>query len=325
MGRPIRLGVARLGAILLIACGSEPPRYQHGWSLGPALPEPVQELHAAVLHGSIFVAGGIAAGNAVSRRAYRLDSAATRWTRIADLPAPRHHMPLAVVGESLYAIGGYGPSGFDAIATFWMYDVRADRWVERAGLPTPAGASAAGAVGGRLFVVGGTGGGNRLLDTTLVYDPGLDRWSAAAPLPTPRDHLAAVVLGDRLYAIGGRPLDPDRNFATVERYDPAADRWETLASMPTPRGGLAAAVVGGRIHVIGGETSRSVFHEHEIWDPAAGAWHAGAPLPTGRHGLAAAVVGERLYVMGGGPRAGLAQTPVVEVFGGPPATPPSPR
>ncbi|HEU5042062.1 MAG TPA: kelch repeat-containing protein, partial [Gemmatimonadales bacterium] len=232
-----------------------------------------------------------------------------------------------VAGDSLYAVGGFGPGGFDAVATVWVYQPGADHWAERPPLPAPRGASAIGVIEGRLSVVGGAGAGTRLLDSTAIFDPAARRWSSAAPIPTPRDHLAAVVLDGRLYAVGGRPLDPDRNFAAVERYDPRTDRWTRLADMPTARGGLAAAVVGGAIHVVGGETSRRVFTEHEIWRSADSVWRTGPPLPTGRHGLAAATVGGRMYVIGGGPRAGLARTTVVELFdqGGGAVTPPSRR
>lgn len=300
--------------LCLVACASGPTRDGDGWTEGPALPVAIQEHHAAVLDGSIYVAGGIAAGNAVTVWAHRLDPGASAWTRIADLPAPRHHMPLAAAGDSLYAIGGFGPAGFQPVATFWVYDVAGDRWLARPPLPEPRGASAAAVVGGRIVVVGGAGTGNALLDSTLIYDPAAGRWFRAAPIPTPRDHLAAAAVGGAVYAIGGRPLDPDRNFDVVERFDPATGTWTAAPPMPTARGGLAAAALGGAIHVFGGETSRRVFEEHEVLDLAAGRWEERAPLPTARHGLAAAAVGGRIFVIGGGPRAGLAQTAVVEVF-----------
>src|SRR5689334_20553590 len=85
-----------------------------GWSRGPVLPEPIQENHAAVLHGRIYTAGGFHRGGAVSSAVYRLDPVAGRWDEVAKLPAGRHHMPLAVVGDSLYAVGGLGPDGFGA-------------------------------------------------------------------------------------------------------------------------------------------------------------------------------------------------------------------
>src|SRR5580765_897556 len=111
------------------------PEYGQGWTRGPALPEAIQEIHAAVLHGRVYIAGGFHAGNAVSAAFYRLDTASGRWERVAKLPEARHHMPLAVVGDSLYAIGGLGPNGMTAVATLWLYDERNDRWMERAPLP----------------------------------------------------------------------------------------------------------------------------------------------------------------------------------------------
>jgi N-acetylneuraminic acid mutarotase len=278
----------------------------------------VQELHGTSLHGRIYVAGGIRQGNAVTAAVLRLDPAGIAWVRVADLPAPRHHMPLVATTDSLYAVGGFDQTGMVPVTTFWLYHEASDRWLARAPLPEPRGASAAGAIEGRIVVVGGVGPRGVLLDSIVTYDPANDRWIRGAPIPTPRDHLAAVVVDDALYAVGGRPLDPDRNFDRLERYDPGTASWITLPPMPTARGGIAAVARDGRIHVLGGETSRLVFAEHEIYDVAAGRWSSAPPLPTPRHGLAAAARNGRLYVIGGGPKAGLAQTEVVEIFDAPP-------
>jgi N-acetylneuraminic acid mutarotase len=65
---------------------------------------------------------------------------------------------------------------------------------------------------------------------------------------------------------------------------------------------------------VGGEGRAEVFAAHEVYNPAADRWTTVAPLPTARHGLAVAAVNGKLYTIGGGPRAGYAQTDVVEVF-----------
>lgn len=310
---PVRGMLAALVLAATVGCGSSGPRFKDGWTRGPSLPEPIQELQAGVLRGRIFVAGGIRAGRTVSAAVYRLDPASGRWDRVADLPEGRHHMPLAVLDDSLYAIGGLGPRGFDPVSTVWVYDETADRWLPRAPLPEPRGASAAVATGGRIIVIGGMGPGG-LPDSIAIYDPGTDRWRHGAPVPTPGDHLAAAVVGGKVFAIGGRPLDPGRNFDRLEMYDPATDTWAALPRMPTARGGLAAAVLGDRIYTFGGETRWRAFGEHEVYDVRAGAWSRAPALPTRRHGLAAAATGGRIYVIGGGPRAGFAQTDAVEIF-----------
>src|SRR5881296_1091175 len=221
------------------------------------------ELSAAALDGKIYVAGGIDRSNHPTAAAFRYDPATNRWERIADLPAPRHHMPLAVAGDTLYAVGGLSGQSFIPERTLWAYREDVNRWEARAPLPAPRGASGAAAVDGRLVVVGGWGAGRRLVDSTAIYDPAANRWRNAAPIPTPRDHLAAAAITGIVYAIGGRPLDPDRNYDVVEAYDPATDRWTTKAPMPSRRGGLAAAVLDGSIHTVGGETRRAVFANHE--------------------------------------------------------------
>src|SRR6476469_437813 len=161
---------------LASACAGHDPELGPGWSRGPGLPEPIQENHAAVLHGRIYTAGGFHFGSVVSAAVFRLDSPAGRWERVATLPAPRHHMPLAVAGDSLYAIGGLAPDGFTAVSTVWLYDERNDRWLERAPLPEARGASAVGVVDGRIIVVGGLGAHRRLLDSIAIYEPATNTW-----------------------------------------------------------------------------------------------------------------------------------------------------
>ena len=105
------------------------------WSTAAPLPEPIQELSAAVLHGKIYVAGGIDGSSRPTAVAYRYDPAVNRWERIADLPLPRHHMPLAVAGDTLYAVGGLAERTFVPVNTLWLYRENGNRWEPRANLP----------------------------------------------------------------------------------------------------------------------------------------------------------------------------------------------
>lgn len=303
--------VAVLAVCSGLACASSADEGSH-WATARPLPEPLQEIHAAELAGQIYVAGGFDATDQASTSAYRFDPATDRWEPIADLPAPRHHMPLIAVNDTVYAIGGLGPQG--PVSTLWLYDRARDRWAERAPQLRTRGASAAAAIGSNLIVVGGFDDTRSLVAPVSIYDPGTDSWRDGAPLPTPRDHLGAAVVNGLLFAIGGRPLDPGRNFDVVEAYDVADDRWTTRVPMPSRRGGLAVVAWGGRIYTYGGETRSAVFDNHEVYDPADDTWAELPALPTPRHGLAAAAVGGKIFIIGGGPQAGLAQTDVVEVF-----------
>ncbi len=282
------------------------------WGTAESLPEPLQEIHAAVWRGQIYVAGGYNAADEATTSAYRYNLTRNQWEDIADLPEPRHHMPLVALNDTLYAVGGLAPTG--AVQTLWAYDGDTDRWLVRTPLPQPRGASAAGAVNGDLVVVGGFDETRTLVGPVAIYDPERSVWRTGASIPTPRDHLGAAVVDGLLFCVGGRPLDADRNLDIVEAYDITADRWTTKTAMPSERGGLTAVTLGDRIHTFGGETRSRVFDNHEVYDPVTDAWSVLPSLPTARHGLGAATVRGMIFTIGGGPEAGFAQTSVVEVF-----------
>ena len=295
-----------------LACVSITAGSTGTWSTATPLPQPLQEMSAAVLHGRIYLAGGINTANEATRVAYRYDLGTDRWERIADLPMERHHMPLVVANDSLYAIGGYEPPGFTPARTLFLYDETNNLWLGRALMPEPRGASAAGAVTGKIVVVGGTGP-NGHLDSIAIYDPATDTWRRGAPIPTLRDHLTGGAVGGVFYAIAGRR---GTIFDLVEAYDLAANRWTTRRPMPSRRGGLGGTTLDGKIYTYGGEFSGTpgVNNNQERYDPASDSWTVLPPLPTARHGIAVATVGGKIYVMAGGPSAGFAQTDVVEVF-----------
>jgi len=291
-------------------------RVEPAWSTAHPLPEPLQEFSAAVLDGKVYIAGGLDERSKATAHAYRYDPTTDTWEAIADLPAARHHMPLVVVHDTLYAVGGLAGSPFQGQSTLWAYSRDLNRWFARAPLPMARGASAAAEVDGQIVVVGGiryvADGG--LVRATAIYDPATDTWRRGAPIPTPRDHLTAQAVGGILYAIGGRPMDPDRNLSVVEAYDVKTDRWDAEASMPTRRGGIGSAVLDGKIHVLGGESRAGVFAEHEVYDPAANRWSAALPLPLARHGLGVSSLGGKIYVIGGGPKPAYSRTDVVSVY-----------
>ena len=292
-----------------------PAAATRSWTTAAPIPQRIQEHHGVLYGGKIYIAGGIDSTNETTTVAYRFDPRRNTWERIADLPEPRHHMPLAVVNDTLYAIGGFDDGArFTPKATLWMYRADKNTWEERAPLPAPRGATAVGVVAGKIVIVGGFGVARALIDTTFVYDPRDNAWTKRAPIPTKRDHLEAQVVGGVLYAIGGRPISPASNFDVVEAYDLATDRWTTRARCQASAAVSRPPFSNGQIHTFGGERTDGVFDNHEVYDPARNAWTVAEPMPTARHGLAAVAVDGKIYVIGGGPKQGFAQTDIVEVW-----------
>jgi len=270
----------------------------------------------AELGGKIYVAGGLTTLTDALAAFEVYDPATDTWTKLPDLPEPRHHAGLAALDGKLYLTGGYPAGGWPWTPSdrVFRYDPETGEWEEATPMRRPRAAHTSAVVDGKLYVIGGVTIDVTDVDATVeVYDPATDRWEARAPMPTAREHLASAVIDGRIYVVGGRRVN--FNFATLEVYSPETDSWATLPAMPTPRGGIAAAALRGKLYVFGGELlGGSTFKATEEFDPSTSTWLQMADMPTGRHGIAAAAVGDWIYVIAGGLVAGASHSTTNEAF-----------
>lgn len=274
------------------------------------------EVAAAVVDGSLYVAGGFVPGG-VTAAVEIYDPEADRWSRAPDLPIPVHHAAGVAWRGTFVVLGGFTTGAFSG-ASDRAFVLRDGAWAELPRMRRARGAGGAAVVGDSIVVVGGQDGA-RLIQASEVFD-GV-RWRDVAAIPTPRDHLAVVASGDALYAIGGRRLSIDATLPTLERYDPADDVWRSLAAMPTARGGLGAAAVDGRLVVVGGEGPTppagpgGVFDEIEVYDVEDDRWASLSPdLLTARHGIGVAAVEGRVLVAVGGRERGGSYSRILEAL-----------
>ncbi|MEK7764918.1 MAG: kelch repeat-containing protein, partial [bacterium] len=212
------------------------------------------------------------------------------WATMASMPTPRENLSAGVVGDKLYALGGWN-GGF--LSTVEAYDPTTNTWSARAAMTVARYDLAAGVVGDRLYAVGGYNGS--YLSSVEAYDPMTNTWSAKAVMPTPRERLAAGVLGGRLYAVGGNNGAP---LSTMEAYDSITNTWSVQAAMTTARYWPAVGVLGGQLYAVGGGNG-AALSTVEAYDPATSTWSARAAMPTARMRLAACVLGDQLYAVGG--------------------------
>ena len=260
--------------------------------------EPRSEHPAAVLGGEALVAGGfIEAGvgrTGVTPTVEAYTPETDTWRALVDLPEARHHGMAASVGERLFFIGGYTPSG-DPSESVW--ELVEDEWVDRNILPRPVAAGTAVTVGDAIFVVGGVPEGN-----VYRYDVSGDTWSDVPAPGKRREHVAAVALDGDIWAIAGRW--EGEIFDTTEIYDPDAQAWRAGPSLSEARSGFGAVVVDQAIVVAGGE----VFSPDEALDSverledAGDQWASIESLPHGLHGNPLVAIGNEIYLPGGSTR-----------------------
>ncbi len=226
------------------------------WSFGSPAPLPVRSEGTAVTHGGEFYAIGGRPVGLVGSNLERYTVATDTWVSLSPMTIPRAGLAAAVVGNSIYAIGGRStnaPCSGGELADVERYDIATDMWMPVAPLPTAMSDLAAVEKGGKIYAFGGCAGSASFSDQVLVYDPSTDTWTNSTPMPRARAAFYQVgVKGDNIYVMGGmNPFLVTR--PEVDVYDVAHDSWTTLAMpMLHPRGEMGVVSHGGRIYTVGG-------------------------------------------------------------------------
>jgi len=220
----------------------------------------------------------------------------SRWTDLADLPAPRARLALAVYGGQLYAIGGDQQAGVTDQVAFYSPDT--NTWSGRAAKPTAVSNVGAAVVGDRIYVPGGCTEPTSVTNRVEVYHPQDDVWTQAASMPLPVCAYAMAAVDNKIYVFGG--WDGKSFVDHVLVYDTAADTWTERQPMPVARGFAAAGALGEVIYVVGGYDGASEFADTYAYDVAGDIWTQRASMSMPRGGLGVTVVNDRLYAIGGG-------------------------
>jgi N-acetylneuraminic acid mutarotase len=227
------------------------------WSFGAPAPLPVSSEGIAVSHGgAVFDLGG---RNGAGNDNNRYQPSTNTWKSLAPMPTARDGLGAAVVGDSIYAIGGrsqtLGPcTGVAPLATNERYNIASNTWMAVAPLPTPRSDVGVIAHGGKIYVFGGCTGPGASTATSEVdiYDPTKNSWSSGAPLPTPRSGFYGIgIKGDTIYVMGGLDRTGAASAAN-EAYNIAHNSWSEATPLPFPRGEMGVVSHGGRIYLVGG-------------------------------------------------------------------------
>jgi N-acetylneuraminic acid mutarotase len=223
------------------------------WRLDLARPEKWERLPggpklqglAMVAHqGRLYRVGGFSAENNEGEEEllrsqadfarYSFDSQA--WEPLPALPEPRSSHDAALVGDSLYVVGGWNLQGRGADAkwhdTALAVDLSSDAlaWKPIAPPPFKRRALALAAWGDKLCAIGGMQEQGGPTTAVAVYDPQQDAWSEGPRLP-----------GGGIEGFGASAFGCDGAVyittlsGAIQRLPRGADRWQYLGQLEHPR------------------------------------------------------------------------------------------
>jgi N-acetylneuraminic acid mutarotase len=249
-----------------------------------------------------------------------LPIATITWSPAAPAPLGRFEAQSAVVGDTLYVVGGYTdapiiPRNYSLHA----YHPQTDTWSALPDSPRPLTHAGVTSDERYLYFAGGVVGATNPLELAKFdaiaevwrFDTVTETWSALPDLPQPRGAGALELLGRTLHFFGGTGTDRyssvgDHWTLSLDEVAQGGGTWQVAAPLPNARNHLASAVLGGKIYAIGGQHGHNetlvTQRDVHVWDPERpDRWQQVASLPygVGHAGNTALVYGGNIYLIGG--------------------------
>jgi N-acetylneuraminic acid mutarotase len=222
----------------------------------------------------------------------------------------RHENAAALVGDSLYAIGGRGMKPLEAL------NLKTLIWKRLPTPPVEMNHFQAINYNGEVYVMCAFEGKyphETPIPNIYIYSPKKGEWRKGPEIPKERLRGSAgvVVYNDKIYLSCGI-IDGhwDGHVAWLDEYDPKTNTWKRLADAPRTRDHIAAAVVGDKMYLAGGRNStarinkvlETTIAEVDVYDFKTNRWEtlpATSNIPTQRAGSTAVTQGGKVWVIGG--------------------------
>jgi len=179
-----------------------------------------------------------------------------RWYQAAEMPSRRCRAGLAVLGDMVYAVGGF--NGSLRVRTVDVYDPSTDQWSTCCSMEARRSTLGVAVLNNCIYAVGGFDGSTGL-NSAEVYDPKMLEWRLIASMSTRRSSVGVGVLNSLLFAVGGYDGSTRQCLSSVESYNPITEVWTAVAEMSARRSGAGVGVVNGLLYAVGGEL---IVNEH---------------------------------------------------------------
>lgn len=309
------------------------------WTSGTALPS-ARYYGESVSYtkndtGYVFVMGGDSTGNSgIGRNVYRYNVNANTWSVVTQTPAPRRIGGSALLGDSIYIVGGI-PAANPPVYSVYRYSITQNSWATVGSLPDSLYFNRAqGYQDSLIYNVGGYNGGVAKANVYL-FNAKTNSWRNATNLPAARADGALSICGDTLVYVCG--FD-GTGFATnvvyrgvISQSDRSQITWTTgTAYPPGNRSRIYAAPWGSKGIIIAGGASSGFTGAQETYtySPGANTWTVQANLPAVMLAYHSGSIkynsGIWKFVVSGGVTAGPALTGNTYIFTDTLTTPPPP-
>ena len=228
------------------------------------------------------------------------------WEDFSPLVHKRRFCGAAVIGDTLYAIGGAEDIFIvdkweqNALASMELFNASDSSWSSFGTMPTARSAGAVVSVGTKLYVIGGTDYDENF-KTIEIYNTQSCIWETEAQMPTALFGHAACVINDSIYIFGGL-TGLYETSSEINVFDPATGTWATKGSMGMARAYHQVVVLNDTVYIMGGINNMqdpTGLTSVERYDPVSNTTTPVRAMNIGRMNFGAAVLNGKIYAVGG--------------------------
>lgn len=277
----VLLGGINLSALGEVLTGCLILRYNiedNEWRRCNMMPLPRYGHRCVFLNNEVYIIGGFDNRDATyglrmsTSFCFRYHVQTGEWNVTAPLKHARGYHGVAVLNNSIYAVGGVDANDL-LLSSVERYDHEEDKWVVlEKGLYCGRMGMGVAAFQGSLWVVGGIVqiSGLQTCSTAYVeiYNPATDQWTYAANyLPSPRTCVSLLNVNDtELYCFGGifyNCVGPTRKLLTIDDILVYSDKkkvWRQVSCMPAPRHNAHVLQYKSEAFVVGGQDVEKPDH-----------------------------------------------------------------
>jgi N-acetylneuraminic acid mutarotase len=239
------------------------------WTQRATIPLALTHAPATVINGEAWLFGGYVGKDPgpPTNRVYIYNPTSNTWRRGPDMPAARGAGAVALVGNTVYYVGGRNADRSADVAATWALNVSSNTWSIKANLPNPRNHIAAATVDGSVYAIGGqwneaSSAINQ--DDVHRYDPPSNTWSVVASLPQAMSHSFASTFAynGQIFVAGGE-ISHNVSTAKVLKFSPRSNEWTQVGLLPAARRAGEAGIINGKIYFAGGSIVGS--QKTDVW------------------------------------------------------------
>ena len=230
-------------------------------------------------------------------------------THLTTLPEPRVRFSCAVIGDTIFLLGGRRQAAERPDGRVLSFDAGRGSWLSgrqplMSPVDRPAAAVAAadggpGGDAGRIHLLGGAGDrGDRPTRLHQIYDPAGDQWTEGTPLERPRKGAGAGAVAGAIYLFGGITArrSEEMPLSSTDVYDEPSRTWSEGPQLPAA-GAIVCAGADGQI-IVGAAPSPQQALRVAALDAEADVWRE-LPWPSRRvRSPAMTMFEDRLFLAG---------------------------